>query len=68
MTKEPQSEALMLAFDDLTVAIQSVECASTANLSERVARLQEQRKSFRTMFNNYFVRGVENLVAKEHNK
>lgn len=53
---EPQSAALQSAFDDLTVAIQGVECATALNISERVARLQEQRKTFRSMFNNYFVR------------
>jgi hypothetical protein len=56
MRQEPQSAALMLAFDNLTIAIQAVECATAATISDRVARLQEQRKSFRSLFNNFFVR------------
>lgn len=56
--REPMTAQLMLAFDNLTIAIQQVECATAHNISESIARLQEQRRTFRALFNGYFLRNT----------
>lgn len=52
---EKYRDELMHAHDRLHAAIQNVECASTANLSERVGALKAERIIFRVLLQEYFV-------------